>query len=93
MYRCELCNACSKPGEPRLTHAIQRRVRRTGTIPDGQSWRLEIARELAVCRECDRQLKRGGSLNDMLKAGEDQRRAEEPPPLLEAVKLRPEKLF
>lgn len=52
MYRCEVCRSTCPKGAPRLTHALKR--------PGGQ-----IARELAVCPACKKDLSCGCSLRDL----------------------------
>lgn len=52
MYRCELCLATSKPGQPRLTSRVLR--------ADGS-----IRTELSVCFDCDKELKKGVSVADL----------------------------
>ena len=47
MYRCQICLNISQPGQDMLRHVIERPRRSCGT---------EIAREVAVCRKCHREL-------------------------------------
>ena len=73
MYRCSICKRVSEPGQPRLTHIIQRQVPssnvRVGPSGDNESTnatRSEIAKELPVCQDCYRSLTTGGvSLNTL----------------------------
>ena len=50
MYRCQICLNISQPGQDMLRHVIERPRRSCGT---------EIAREVAVCRKCHKELQTG----------------------------------
>lgn len=54
MYRCEICQAVVGPNVPLIRHTIYRRA----TYGRGMllSARNEIAREIPVCGECDKEL-------------------------------------
>ena len=77
MYLCEVCQACTRSGQQRLVHVIERRV----PLGNGPCWgrprnfpalqqlgafRTEIARELSVCPKCKDRLERGDSLATLL---------------------------
>lgn len=69
MYKCQICNAQSKPGQLLLRHAVMRvvphfqRSEKGGLIP---SEREEIAREVAVCRDCHKALTVGKTLAELV---------------------------
>lgn len=69
-YRCEVCGSVVPKRTPRLTHTIQRRVLRMRLNGAGElvdEGRLEIARELAVCKRCHKRLLRGDDLRHVLR--------------------------
>lgn len=89
MYRCKVCDAQSARGKPLLRHVVTRKVpclRRVrvptdaelsnGHQADERFMREEIARELPVCEECARELRRGVSLDALANL----KRAEKLPP-------------
>lgn len=51
-YRCDICTRQSRPGQPKLRHAIKR-------------WDGQIARELAVCTVCNRELLAGARVKQL----------------------------
>ena len=57
MYLCDICRTCSPPGQPRLTFAV---MRRWWDALDHE--RRDIAREVACCPKCKRNLDAGQSL-------------------------------
>ena len=60
-YRCEVCNAQSQPGQPKLRHAVQRQAKHG----------MEIEQEWAVCRFCDRALRAGATIASLRAATEE----------------------
>lgn len=75
MYRCEICGCCSKPGEGRKTHVVEREVPRLVVRGrdhlgrpslDQAGFRREVARELAVCTGCHVELQMGVPLDRLL---------------------------
>lgn len=55
-YRCQICGDQQPPKTPMRRHVVQRGV--PTTKPNGsRAARLEIAREIPVCEECQQQLK------------------------------------
>lgn len=80
MYLCGVCGSCSKPGESRKTHLIEREV------PGPHGPRREIAREVPLCSECAFKLARGLTLDQLCREVRAMRIAlgkltPEPPPV------------
>jgi hypothetical protein len=78
MYRCEVCQEVSKPGEPQHHYAVMRAVRgptinvlpRSSPVShdtvSGKAVRQEVDRELAVCTACNDALTHGIPLSVLL---------------------------
>lgn len=68
-YRCEICNDVVKAGQPKLRHTVWREVPTGRFVEVGRAWnevtRREVARELALCRECHALASRGISLSEV----------------------------
>ncbi len=76
MYRCQICHQCSKVRQPMRRHILYRTlpsriVSRRVLDPSGrfprrmdveEQPRQEIAREIAVCTDCEQKLKNGTPL-------------------------------
>ncbi len=78
MYRCGVCGSCSKPGESRKVHVVEREVPKVargdsvGTRPGWQTdrqvgTRREIECEVALCSECHFRLARGATLDQLIR--------------------------
>ena len=68
MYKCDVCGAASRPGEPLIKVVVHKRDRPS-----------EIAREVPVCRACAEQVRMGMTLAEVKRSVENQRApAEEP---------------
>ena len=88
MYRCEICRAIAPAGQHLIRHAVKK------------SWPNErdIARELQVCADCDRELKSGVPLKAVAAEARKSLPAPPPPPMPEEgpeplpTPLRPERL-
>lgn len=80
MYRCGVCGRCSKPGEDRKTAVVLRQVppgvqyhRRSTGGDRGQTTlvsrptpaRTEIAREVALCGDCNRRAEAGATVREL----------------------------
>ncbi len=60
MYKCEMCQESSKPGEPRRVHVLYK--------PSARHSGVEVAREVAVCELCEFELGSGRKTLDQLVA-------------------------
>lgn len=70
MYKCQVCNAQSPPGQLLLRHAVMRTVPHVGKTSEGRPFdtvRTEIHRELAVCRDCLRSLTVGKTVDELVR--------------------------
>lgn len=80
MYLCQVCNACSEPGESLKVHTLYRylpeqkrkikNIDRNGDILmtlDSSPSRTEILREIPVCHECKEMLDSGIPINVLLR--------------------------
>lgn len=78
MYRCGVCGRCSKPGEDRKTAVVlrtvppgvqyHRRVTGHGTttlVSRPTPARTEIAREVALCADCNRRAEAGATVREL----------------------------
>lgn len=72
MYRCDACDACSPPGQPRLTYTVMRKA----ILFNWDGTRTEIATEYQLCPRCHRKVSNGTTLAQLFR----QQRQQEPPP-------------
>ena len=82
MYRCGICDAVSKPGQPLRRHVVQREVpsvKHVGgkTVP---AMRLEIEVEIPVCLRCASALELGASLDQLRQKRREERNGQPLPP-------------
>lgn len=80
MYKCEVCAAQRKAGQPRLTHVVMRDVPAVRFDREGKTekfTRKEIEREYQVCQSCHEQLRAGVPLYDLMDFFEARRMAAE----------------